>query len=98
MPSPVAAKASAGELKAALGAELASAGPSDPAMMLRALCGLSLASEKKHVSKALAELQGPKPQAVAAPAPAKHGMPKVLLVVLGLALAALAVKLLLFSS
>jgi len=51
LPCPVNAVKSAAELVSALTLERADGGNADPAMMVRALCGLSLASEKRHVAK-----------------------------------------------
>lgn len=60
---------SATELADALALELAAAGPADVGMMVRALCGISLASEKRHLAKAMGEARpGPAPVA-AAPRP-----------------------------
>ncbi len=61
LPSPVGSVATAAELAAALSAELAKGGAADPGMMVRALCGLSLSSEKRHVAKLTLEARVARP-------------------------------------
>ena len=84
--------ANPGELAAALAAELQREKPVDAAMMVRALCGRSLASEKRRVEEAASAAA---PQKAQVPPPRRSGATRVALVLTLLAgLGALALFLL----